>query len=71
MAKHLFRRKPEEAAAVPKKVPELLPRIFLSDFELRRKFAAGSGFINVPGNAIISPLALDWLDYEGIKIIRS
>ena len=71
ITEHLFRRKPGGAAPAPKKVPELKPRLFLSDFELRKKFTAGAGSIIVPGNAIISPLALDWLEYDGIEIIRA
>ena len=71
IAQHLFREKPAAAAPVPKKVPELKKKLFLSDFELRKIFAPGSGSITVPGNAIISPLALDWLDYNGIAIIRT
>lgn len=71
IAQHLFRGGPAAAAPVPKKVPELKKKLFLSDFELRKIFIPGSGTITVPGNAILSPLALDWLDYSGITIIRA
>ena len=57
--------------AAVKKVPELMPRVFLSDFEIRRRITPGARSITVPGNAIISPLSLDWLEYEGIAVIRS
>jgi len=71
IAEHLFRKGPAAVAPELKKIPELKKKIFLSDFELRKKIAAGAKSISVPANAIISPLALDWLDYDGIKIIRS
>jgi hypothetical protein len=44
-------------------------RIFLSDRELRRMRKPGAKEIEVPAGAIISPLAKDWIDYEGIKIV--
>jgi len=56
---------------VYKKVPELGKKLFLSDFELRKMVVPGSGVLTVAANAIISPLALDWLDYDGVKITRA
>lgn len=44
-------------------------RVFMSDWELRRLRKPGAKFIRVPAGAIISPLARDWLDYEGIEVI--
>ena len=70
IAEHLFRGKPGGAAPAPKKVPELKHRVFLSAFELRKMLAAGARAITVPANAIISPLAMDWLEYNGIEIKR-
>lgn len=70
IAQHLFRRASGEVSSVSRKVPELKPRVFISEFELRGKMTAGSRSVTVPRNAIISPLALDWLDYDGIEIIR-
>jgi len=45
-------------------------RVFLSDWELKRLSKPGSKKIEVPANAIISPLSLDWLDYDGVEITR-
>ncbi len=45
-------------------------RVFISDYKLRRLLAPGARAIKVPANAILSPLSLDWLDYEGIKVVR-
>jgi len=39
---HLSRRGQGAAAPAPGKVPELRKRIFLSDYELKRKFVPGS-----------------------------
>ncbi|HNW45065.1 MAG TPA: hypothetical protein PKI19_11210 [Elusimicrobiales bacterium] len=70
IAAHLSRDRSGKAASSPRKVPELKKKIFLSDFELRKKLAPGARSLSVPANAIISPLALDWLEYNGIEIIR-
>lgn len=58
------------AAPAVKKVPEITKRVFLSDHELRRLYKPGSKTVQVPSNSIVSPLSLDWLDYNGIKISR-
>ncbi|HBA61451.1 MAG TPA: hypothetical protein DCZ92_11680 [Elusimicrobia bacterium] len=58
------------AAPVSKKVPELKQKLFLSDLELRKLYKPGSRTVTVPANAIVSPLSLDWLDYDGVKIIH-
>ena len=60
---------PGEVPAV-KKVPELKKKVFLSDWELRRLYRAGDRTVAVPADAILSPLSLDWLEYEGVRIVR-
>ena len=45
-------------------------KVFISDWQLRRLYVKGSRIVKVPSNAILSPLSIDWLDYEGIKVIR-
>ncbi|MBI4656559.1 MAG: hypothetical protein HY746_07425 [Elusimicrobia bacterium] len=45
-------------------------RIFLSDWEMRKMLQPGASEIRIPANAIISPLALDWIEFKKIKIIR-
>ncbi|HAT73028.1 MAG TPA: hypothetical protein DCS63_09460 [Elusimicrobia bacterium] len=52
------------------KVPELKKRVFVSDWELRRLYRPGSKSVTVPVNAIISPLSMDWLGYNGVELIR-
>ena len=59
------------AAPAMKKVPELKKKVFLSDWELRRLYKPGARAVTVPANAILSPLSLDWLDYDGITVLRS
>ncbi|MDD5208864.1 MAG: hypothetical protein PHV36_05710 [Elusimicrobiales bacterium] len=58
------------AAPAARKAPELKRKVFLSDWELRRIYIPGSKSVQVPADSIISPLSLDWLDYDGIKVVR-
>ncbi|MCX5786718.1 MAG: hypothetical protein NTX59_13635 [Elusimicrobia bacterium] len=67
---HLSRPYPGGAAPVSKKIAELGKKVFLSDWEMRRLFKPGARAVTVPANAIISPMALDWLEYNGIEIVR-
>jgi hypothetical protein len=57
-------------APAGKKVPELKRKLFLSDWELRRIYVPGARSVKVPANAIISPLSLDWLDFNAIEVIK-
>ncbi|PIU18803.1 MAG: hypothetical protein COT18_09745 [Elusimicrobia bacterium CG08_land_8_20_14_0_20_59_10] len=66
--RHL-RPPPGEAVPALKKVPGLKKKVFISDWELRRLYKPGARMVGVPANAIVSPLSLDWLDYDGIQII--
>jgi hypothetical protein len=58
------------AKPVPKKVPELGKKVFLSDREIKRLYQPGARSVRVPFNAIVSPLAAEWLDYEGVAVVR-
>lgn len=58
------------AAPAPRKVPGLRKRTFLSDRELRRLYKPGEKSITVPEGAILSPLALDWIEFDGIQVVR-
>lgn len=66
----LFRDRPGEAPARPTKKAPPAKKAFLSDWELRRMMKPGQKRLAVPANAIVSPLALDWLDYNGVEIVR-
>ena len=70
IALHLYRREPAGKVSAVKKVPELSKKVFLCEREIRLLFKPGARVVTVPANAIISPLALDWLEYNGIEIVR-
>ncbi|HAH31147.1 MAG TPA: hypothetical protein DCL44_02415 [Elusimicrobia bacterium] len=67
---HLSRLCPGGGEPALKKVPELSKKVFLSDWEMRRLFKPGARTVTVPADAIISPLSLDWLEYNIVKIVR-
>lgn len=66
----LFRGKSGEAPARAAGKAPPAKKIFLSDWELRRMMKPGQKKLVVPRNAIVSPLAMDWLDYNGVEITR-
>jgi len=45
-------------------------RRFISEYELRRMIAPGASRVLVPKDAIVSPMALDWLVLKGIAVDR-
>lgn len=69
IAEHLSRQGKAPSAA-PRKAKAPVRRVFLSDWELRRIYRPGERRIRVPEGAIISPLALDWIEFNGIEIVR-
>ncbi len=69
---HLSRGRGEDRAMpAARKVPGLRKKVFLSDLELRRLYRPGSRTVTVPADAILSPLSMDWLDYEGVDVVRN
>ena len=58
------------AAPLAKKKPGLKKRVFISDWELRRLYKPGAKRVQVPAGSIVSPLSLDWLDYNGITVVQ-
>lgn len=67
---HLSRASGGGAAPAPAKPAPPAKRIFISDWELRRLYAPGAKSVRVPANAIVSPLSLDWLEYNGVEVLR-
>ena len=67
---HLSRQAGESAAAARQKAAPPARRVFLSDWELRKLCRPGDRTLTVPANAILSPLSLDWIEYNGVKIVR-
>jgi hypothetical protein len=70
IVEHLSRKAGGGAPRAPRKVPELKRKVFLSDWELRRLRRPGERTLRVPANALISPLSQDWIDFEGITLLR-
>lgn len=63
-------REPGGAAPLVEKSLGTKKRVFISDWELRRIYKPGAKNVQVPANSIVSPLSLDWLDYNGITVVR-
>ncbi|MBI3550268.1 MAG: hypothetical protein HY078_14610 [Elusimicrobia bacterium] len=45
-------------------------RPFLSEHDIKKALAPGATQLIVPKDAIISPLAQDWLAFRGILLVR-
>ena len=45
-------------------------RPFLSEYEIKKRLTPTGKRLTIPGNSILSPLALDWLTLRGIEIVR-
>ena len=45
-------------------------RVFLSEYEIKKRLTPGGMRLTIPGNAILSPLVTDWLTLRGIEVIR-
>lgn len=45
-------------------------KVFLSEYDIKKRLTGGGGPLTIPKDAIISPQAADWLTLKGIKIIR-
>lgn len=69
IAEHLSRNG-EGAVPARKKAGAPAKRVFLSDWELRRSYKPGDRTVKVPANAIISPLSLDWIEFNGVQVVR-
>lgn len=52
------------------RLPELRGRRFLTEYELKRQLTGQSQQLTIPKDAIVSPLALDWLALGRIKVVR-
>ena len=45
-------------------------RVFLSEHEVRRRLADGRKELRIPKSAIVSPLAQEWLEAKGVRVIE-
>jgi hypothetical protein len=61
----------------PKARPSGLPppgpkgRAFWSEYDIKKALTAGGKRLTLPADAIVSPLASDWLTLRGIEIVRA
>ena len=59
----------EVPAAGPLHRP-LQGRLFLSEYDIKKKLKNDSRKLTIPQNAILSPLVVDWLALRRIMIVR-
>lgn len=52
-------------------IPLQKGRPFLSEYHVRKALTPGSSTLTIPKDAIVSPLALEWLALKGIRIVHS
>ena len=45
-------------------------RLFLSEYDIRKRLTLNPAELRIPKDAIVSPLATDWLALRRIKIVR-
>lgn len=59
-------------AGRPSGFPAMLPkgRPFLTEYEIKRRLTPQAQELRIPPEAILSPLACDWLILKGIKVVR-
>lgn len=61
----------------PKAKPSGLPppgpkgRAFWSEYDIKKALTPGGKRLTLPADAIVSPLASDWLTLRGIEIVRA
>ena len=61
---------PPAAAPAPVKPPQK-GRVFLSEYHIRKALTPGSSTLTIPKDAIVSPLASEWLALKDVRIVRS
>lgn len=50
--------------------PGPIGKLFLSEYDLRKRLTPGTTRLTIPKGAIVSPLAQDWLTLKGIEVVR-
>jgi hypothetical protein len=61
-----------QAGKAPQERPKGEPRgrLFLTEHEIKKRLTQDQRHLTIPKDAILSPLALDWLILKGVKIVR-
>ncbi len=49
---------------------ELRGRLFLSEYDIKKRLTQSAQELRIPRDSIISPLATDWLTLRRIRIVR-
>lgn len=52
------------------RIPSIKGRPFLTEYEIKKALTPGTQHLKIPKDAIVSPLAQDWLVLGGIRIVR-
>jgi hypothetical protein len=45
-------------------------RVFLSEYDIKKRLTPDGLSLTIPVNAILSPLVTDWLTLSGIEVVR-
>jgi hypothetical protein len=45
-------------------------RLFLTEYDIKKRLTADAARLTIPKEAILSPLAVDWLVLKGIEVVR-
>ena len=62
---------PASAPAAPSPVvARVRGRLFLTERDIKKALTLGALVLTIPRDAIISPLAQDWLALKGVVIVR-
>jgi len=61
-----------DAGAEEPRLAPMLPkgRLFLSEYDVKKRLTPDAQELKIPGETILSPLVSDWLVLKGIKIVR-
>lgn len=46
-------------------------KVFLSEYEIKKALTPGAQQLTIPKEAILSPLAVEWMELKGIRVIRT
>jgi hypothetical protein len=66
----LAKAKPATVAARAWLATGPVGRLFLSEYDIKKRLTPGGVRLTIPENAILSPLVSDWLTLRGIEVIR-
>lgn len=50
--------------------PGPIGKLFLSEYDLKKRLTPGTARLTIPKGAIVSPLAQDWLTLKGIEVVQ-